>query len=73
MDDRLISSEEKMIKPYVEIYQRFCEKFGFKPEECVFTDDKLKNILGARQAGMHGIQFFNAARFEQELRQLINF
>lgn len=71
MDDRLISSEEHLIKPYVEIYRRFCEKFNFKPEECVFTDDKLKNVLGAREAGMHAIQFFNAAQFEQELDQLI--
>ena len=73
MDDRLISSEEKLIKPHVDIYRRFCDKFGFKAEECVFTDDKLSNILGARQAGMHAIQFFNAAQFEQELKQLISF
>ena len=28
MDDRLISSEELLIKPDVAIYDRLCEKFG---------------------------------------------
>ena len=43
LDGRVISSEEKLIKPDVAIFQRLCDKYGLKPEECVFTDDRAHN------------------------------
>ncbi|MEQ2353202.1 hypothetical protein [Pseudoalteromonas piscicida] len=38
--------------------------------DCVFLDDVLANVEGAKQVGLHGIQFFNAAQAERELREL---
>ncbi|MDO4215950.1 MAG: HAD family phosphatase [Bacteroidales bacterium] len=67
LDGMVISSEEKMIKPDLEIYYRICEKFGLKPEECLFTDDKPVNVEAAKQMGMQGIVFRNALQFEEEL------
>lgn len=68
LDGRIISSEEKLIKPDVAIFLRLCEKYNLKPEECLFTDDKAINVEGAKKAGMQGIVFENAVQYEQELR-----
>ena len=71
LDGRIISSEEKLIKPDVAIFQRLCEKYDLKPEECVFTDDKAINVEGAIKAGMQGIVFENAVQYERDLRKLL--
>lgn len=72
MDERLISSEEHIIKPDVRIYHRLCEKFGLDIDECVFTDDKQPNIDGAIKAGMKAILFRDAQQYEHDLRTLLN-
>jgi len=72
LDDRIISSEEFLIKPDTTIYKRFCEKFNVKPEECLFTDDKQINIDGAIEAGMHAILFKNAIQYESELQSILD-
>lgn len=72
MDGTLISSEEKLIKPDLSIYQRCCHKFNLHPQECIFTDDKLINVEGARNAGMYAIHFKNAKQLEFELKEIIN-
>lgn len=71
LDNRIISSEEHLLKPDVRIYQRFTEKFGLKAEECLFTDDKPVNVEGARAAGMHGIVFQDAIQFENDLQHYL--
>ena len=68
LDGWVISSEEKMIKPDSAIYLRICEKFHLVPRECLFTDDKLKNVNGAISVGMNAVQFTDAAGFENYLR-----
>lgn len=72
LDGSIISSEEKVIKPEPAIYQRIFDKFNIKPEECIFTDDRLENIEGGRQMGMDGIVFENAKQYERELRKLLS-
>lgn len=69
MDDRLISSEEVMIKPDVAIYNRLCEKFNLNKEECLFTDDKQINIDGAKAAGMPAVLFIDACQLEKDLKK----
>lgn len=71
VDDRLISSEERLIKPDVAIYHRLCEKFGLVEEECLFTDDKPINIAGARAAGMQALLFTDAHQFEEDLKKVL--
>ena len=71
MDGYVISSEEHLVKPEAGIYHRLYEKFGLKPEECIFADDKQENIEGARMTGMRGIVFENAAQYERELRRML--
>lgn len=72
LDGYIISSEEKVIKPEAEIYQRLFSKFNLNPSECIFTDDKEENIIGGEHLGMKGIVFKNAVQYEKELRRMIS-
>lgn len=71
LDDRIISSEEHLIKPDRAIYERLCEKFGVKAEECLFADDKEINVEGAKAAGMHAVVFTTAEQYEKDLREIV--
>lgn len=68
VDGQMFSFEVHQIKPEPEIYQSLLGKFGLKPEECVFLDDREDNIRGAEAAGIYGIQFagYEAAREKLE-------
>lgn len=71
LDGQVISSEEKVIKPNPEIYQRLFNRFNLNPEECIFTDDRAENIEGGRRLGMEGIVFTDAKQYERELRHYL--
>jgi len=44
-------------KKQSESYIALAERFGVKPEEIVFVDDKTANVAAAKRAGVHAIQF----------------
>lgn len=67
LDGYVISSEEHVIKPGPEIYQRLLSKFDLKASECLFTDDKLVNIEGGRRVGIEGIVFQSAEQYESQM------
>jgi putative hydrolase of the HAD superfamily len=56
-DGLLLSAIEVMMKPNKEIYERLLEKFDLIPEECLFIDDREKNVLPAKDCGMHGLVY----------------
>lgn len=72
LDDMVISSAVKLIKPDPAIYLHLCSKFGLNPADCVFIDDKAPNIEGARKAGMNAILFKNAEQFLTDLQQYLD-
>ncbi len=57
MDGGVFSFEVKAVKPEPEIYRCLCDKYGLKPEECLFTDDVPANVKGAQACGFQGIVF----------------
>lgn len=69
LEGSLISYQVHLLKPDVAIYDAFCEKFGVKPDECLFIDDKTENIEGAKRAGWHGVVFTTTGQLRQELQQ----
>ncbi|MBR5717376.1 MAG: HAD family phosphatase [Bacteroidales bacterium] len=71
LDGQVISSDEHLIKPEPEIYERLLEKYGLKAEECVFTDDKAINVVAAEKVGIRGIVFQDAAQYASELKVII--
>ena len=56
-DGVFVSSDYLMLKPDVEIYKAFLEKYGLTADECLFVDDREDNVAGAREAGMNGFVF----------------
>lgn len=57
MDGGIFSYTVKMTKPAHGIYRLLCERYGLKPEECLFTDDMPDNIKAAKECGFHAILF----------------
>lgn len=59
LDEIIISAEEGVIKPDRRIYQIAMDRLMTEPEETLFLDDTLENVLAAREFGMHAFQFIN--------------
>lgn len=70
LDGRVVSSEEKLIKPDPAIYRCLCERYSLKPEECLFTDDKEKNVAGAKSIGMEAVVFTDAETYRKDLAHI---
>lgn len=71
-DGGILSYREKVIKPDPEIYKRLLERYGLKPEECVFFDDTKANIDEANALGIHGILFTSKEQAEEDLKKVIS-
>ena len=56
-DGGIVSAYEHIIKPDERIYKLILERYHLKAEECLFIDDVLDNVLGARSVGMHAYHF----------------
>jgi putative hydrolase of the HAD superfamily len=67
----VISGAILMIKPEPAIYKHLVEKTGIVPAESVFVDDLLKNVIAARECGLHAIQFSGADACRAELRNYL--
>ncbi len=57
IDGRVLSWEEKAVKPSPEIYVALLNKFSLSPEECIFIDDSADNVRTAKKFGMAGYIF----------------
>ena len=53
----MISGDVGYRKPSREIYEIALQKAGVKPENCIFIDDRDKNLLPAMELGMNVIKF----------------
>ena len=56
-DGKVISADEKVMKPHPDYYRMALERFDLKPEECFFIDDVPANIEGALYCGIPGTVF----------------
>ena len=65
-DGVFVSSDYLMLKPDVEIYKTFLNKYGLKGEECLFIDDREDNVAGAKKAGL------NTFRFEGDYEKILS-
>ena len=48
---------ERDRKPNENFYLKLIERYNLNQSECVFFDDRLKNVLVARELGMQAIEF----------------
>ena len=63
----IVSGREGITKPDARIFEIFCERAGVTPEDCIFIDDGLHNVEGAKALGMDAIHFTGAVALETEL------
>ena len=69
-DELILSHEVHMTKPEKKIFDYAIEKAGCKPEEILFIDDGLNNVVSAKKLGIVGIHFSTAKDLIEELRQV---
>lgn len=66
-DGRVVSGEEKMRKPFPEIYQLLLDRYKIEPAKALFIDDSLRNIKAAEKMGINAIQFISPEQLEIDL------
>jgi glucose-1-phosphatase len=64
------SNELKLSKPDLRIYRHLLDDSKLKAEECIFIDDKEKNIIAGKEIGIKGVWFKDIAQFRQEMTNL---
>jgi len=69
-DGIVVSGDEGLLKPDREIFELFSRRYGVKPETAVFIDDSIKNVEGARAAGMHALHFTSPEALARDLRAM---
>ncbi|WP_314688782.1 HAD family phosphatase [uncultured Bifidobacterium sp.] len=67
LDGTVVSGEERRFKPNPDIYRLMLSRFGLEASRCVFVDDTPRNVEGARDVGMSGIVFSDAASTRRDL------
>ena len=65
----VVSGQEGIIKPDARIFHLLCDRAGVSPEDCIFIDDGLHNVDGARAVGMDGIHFTSPDALEAALSE----
>jgi HAD superfamily hydrolase (TIGR01509 family) len=53
----VISGKLLLLKPEPAIYKHLVDTTGIVPSESVFIDDLTRNVIAARESGLHAIQF----------------
>ena len=61
-----------MRKPDSRFYRFVLEEIAFGPEELVFVDDRIENVLAARSLGVSSILFDNDANVIRRLRDTLD-
>jgi HAD superfamily hydrolase (TIGR01509 family) len=67
----VISGAILMLKPEPAIYKHLVENTGIVPGESVFIDDLTRNVIAARESGLHAIQFTSPEACRAELREYL--
>jgi len=68
--DIVVSAEERLLKPDRRIFETLLARNGLEASSCVFIDDSMKNVEGARAAGLEAIHFTGADRLRADLAEL---
>lgn len=70
VDGGILSYRDGVIKPDPAIYRLLLDRYGLKPEECVFLDDMQQNLDAAAGFGIHTILFRSYAQAREDLKKM---
>lgn len=63
----ILSYIEKMVKIRDEMFNKVLKKLEEKPENCIFVDDRPRNIEVAKRLGLNTILYEDNEQFQKEL------
>jgi 2-haloacid dehalogenase len=66
-DGIVVSGVEKIRKPAPEFYQLLLDRYNVDPQEALFIDDNLRNVLAAEKMGITSIHFTSPEQLKEEL------
>jgi 2-haloacid dehalogenase len=66
-DGIVVSGEEKIRKPFPEIYHLLLNRYNVQAETALFVDDSLRNIKAAETLGIHILHFKSSEQLKKEL------
>jgi len=69
-DNVFLSNEIGFIKPDMDKYKYVLKKLDTKPKRCIFIDDKIQNLVPARELGIIVIRFEAFEKFKKQLNEL---
>ncbi len=65
--DIVVSGEVKLLKPDPALYYLALDRFGLKPDQALFVDDRRINVEGAEAVGMNAHLFTDAEDLRRRL------
>jgi putative hydrolase of the HAD superfamily len=68
-DRYVLSYRVGAMKPLPAIYEAALAEAQCRPEECIFTDDLLPYVEGARKAGLNAVQFLGYEQLRRDMRE----
>lgn len=68
-DKMVLSHEVGHVKPSGEFYLACASAVGAAPGDCIFIDDLIENVEGARAAGLDGFVYRDVSTLRNDLRQ----
>ena len=69
-DGQVFSCDLKLVKPERAIFDHAVALAGVPAERCLFVDDTMVNVLGARAAGLQAVEFRTVAEFAAQVEPL---
>jgi 2-haloacid dehalogenase len=66
----VVSGEVGLVKPDPQIYRLAIERCRLVPQQTLFIDDRLDNVVAARSCELHALQFTDAAKLRTDLAGL---
>ena len=67
----VFSAEEGICKPDPRIFYSTLKRLGVKASATIFVDDRIRNVEGAKQLGMHAIQYENFSQLVSAIESCI--
>lgn len=65
----VLSYKVGLLKPDPRIYRLAARKVRCRPQDCLFIDDKLVNVKGARRAWMNVVHYRNITQLKREMKR----
>jgi HAD superfamily hydrolase (TIGR01509 family) len=72
-DGGIISSHMRLSKPDIRIYIALLDKYHLRPDETLFFDDLIINVLGARESGITAIHLDHPEKLSEYIENIIGY